>query len=90
MSTYSNGADGSCQNCGAETAEEWHVYCSDCFRQAQGWDDEPRLFDSRPDSAALRFQQEDRERVSLLRLVERLGELERRVANLERERRTGA
>ena len=43
---YSNGADGSCQNCGAETAEEWHAFCPDCYRVEMGWDepdDEPAV-----------------------------------------------
>ena len=40
---YSNGADGSCQECGAETAEEWHAVCPDCFAEQQGW----RTTDSR-------------------------------------------
>lgn len=34
---YSNGADGTCQECGEETAEEWHVYCADCYAREQGW-----------------------------------------------------
>lgn len=39
MSEYANGADGSCQECGAETDEEWHLYCRACYRRQQGWDD---------------------------------------------------
>jgi hypothetical protein len=41
MSVYANGADGSCRSCGAETTEEWHLFCGPCFRVEQGWDDEP-------------------------------------------------
>ena len=72
---YSNGATGSCQSCGEATAEPWHALCADCYREEQGW--------SRPDADALRHQAEDRERVSTLRIIERLNELELRVARLE-------
>ena len=34
---FSNGADGSCQSCGAETDAEWHALCSSCWRKEQGW-----------------------------------------------------
>lgn len=42
----------------------------------------------RPDRAALAFQREDRERLTLLRLLERLDQLERRVEQLERDAST--
>ena len=35
--TYANGADGSCADCGEDTAESWHLYCPDCFAEQQGW-----------------------------------------------------
>src|SRR5262245_23087059 len=38
---YANGADGTCQECGADTDEEWHAYCSACYAAQQGW--RPRL-----------------------------------------------
>jgi len=34
---YSNGANGSCQDCGAATDQPWHAYCSDCYAEQQGW-----------------------------------------------------
>jgi hypothetical protein len=71
---YSNGADGCCQECGEATDEEWHAYCSDCFAAQQGW--------RRPDRDAIETQHETREAVSLLALLERVAELERRVADL--------
>ena len=39
---YSNGADGTCQECGADTDEEWHAYCPDCFAEQQGWSSTPK------------------------------------------------
>jgi NMD protein affecting ribosome stability and mRNA decay len=33
---YSNGADGTCQECGAETDQEWHALCMDCWREEHG------------------------------------------------------
>jgi hypothetical protein len=75
---YSNGADGSCQECGAETEEEWHAYCADCYAEQNGW--------RRPDRAALRWQHEDRQQVTLADVVARLAELEVKVSRLERER----
>jgi hypothetical protein len=71
---YSNGACGSCQECGDPTEEEHHVFCSDCWAGHNGW--------RRPSREALAWQHEDREEVSRLRLLDRVGELERRVATL--------
>ena len=34
---YANGADGSCHNCGADTEEEHHALCTDCWREEQGY-----------------------------------------------------
>lgn len=42
MSDYANGADGSCQECGADTDEEWHALCMTCWRAEQGWDTDKR------------------------------------------------
>jgi hypothetical protein len=77
---YSNGANGSCQECGEATEEEWHVYCSGCYAEQQGW--------RRPDRDALRWQHEDREQVALTEIVARLEKLEVMVRRLERERAT--
>ena len=87
MTEYANGADGSCQSCGEETAEPWHAYCPDCYRDAQGWDEpgyggQPR----RPDPEELQLAHEQRVLSVNLRLAERMNDLERRVATLERER----
>jgi len=79
---YSNGADGSCQECGADTDEEWHAYCGDCFAEQNGW--------RRPNRAALEFQREDRERVTIAQIVARLGELEIRITRLEADRSSGS
>jgi hypothetical protein len=80
---YSNAADGACQQCGADTDEEWHAFCADCFAEQQGW--------RRPDRAELDRQHQDRQQTSLVRLIElvqsfeqRLEELHERVARLER------
>jgi hypothetical protein len=35
---YSNGADGSCQECGAPTDEPWHAYCPPCYAREMGWE----------------------------------------------------
>ena len=67
---YSNGASGECQECGAETEEEWHAYCGDCYAGQNGW--------RRPDPAALAEQHEDRERVTLLQTLELIRSMERR------------
>lgn len=75
---YSNGADGSCQECGADTEEEWHAHCADCYAEQNGW--------RRPDRAALRWQHEDRQQATLADVVARLAELEVKVSRLERER----
>jgi hypothetical protein len=75
---YSNGADGSCKECGEDTAAPWHAYCGECYAKQQGW--------RRPDADALAFQHEDRERVTITRLVERMAALETRIARLERKR----
>ena len=85
---YSNSADGFCQSCGEATAEPWHAYCFECYREEQGWD-EPEFRASaprRPDPDALRWQHEERTRVVALDVLERLNELERRVARLEHQR----
>ena len=79
---YSNGADGSCQECGAETDEEWHAYCADCFAGQNGW--------RRPDRAALRWQHEDRQQVALADVVARLAELEVKVSRLQADRERAA
>jgi hypothetical protein len=71
---YSNGACGSCADCGEATSEEWHTYCSDCFAERNGW--------RRPNRAAIEWQNADRERVSLLTLRERVAELEQRLVTL--------
>ena len=76
---YSNGADGSCVVCGADTDEEWHEFCSDCYAEDQGW--------HRPDRAALAQQHEDRQRATSLQLQERLSELENRIVRLEQHDR---
>jgi len=39
--TFANGADGTCQNCGADTDEPHHLYCGPCYRIEQGWDEPP-------------------------------------------------
>jgi hypothetical protein len=75
---YSNGACGSCQECGEPVDEEWHAFCSDCFAEQNGW--------RRPDASALERQRDERERVSITQLAARLGELEMRIRRLERER----
>lgn len=75
--TYSNGADGSCVECGAETEQEWHEFCPGCYAEQQGW--------SRPDREALAEQADRREVESIARLAARLGELEIRVRRLEQE-----
>jgi hypothetical protein len=80
---YANGADGSCMDCGGDTDEPWHAYRTSCWRAQQGSGESPY----RADSEGLRWQAEDRSRVVVARLIERLDELERRVAKLERERR---
>ena len=85
---YSNGADGTCQDCGADTAEPYHAYCSACYRRQQGWDEpEPVASPYRPDPKQLRWQREDRARVTTALLVERIDRLEARVAKLERRER---
>lgn len=95
MSEYSNGADGSCQECGEATEEEWHLLCRHCYAEENGWDAERPAW--RPDPVALAQQHEDRERVTLLQAAELLAshqrsieELHERVAVLERERRAAA
>jgi hypothetical protein len=77
---YSNGADGSCQECGEATDEEWHVYCSDCYAQEQGWRT------SSADADALAAQAEDRAKVTLTRALARIDDLEARVDRLEDRR----
>jgi hypothetical protein len=77
---YSNGANGSCQECGEGTDEPWHAYCSGCYAEQNGW--------RRHDREALEWQHEDREKVTLTDVVERLVELEVKVSRLERERAT--
>ena len=76
---YSNGADGSCHECGEPTDEPWHQLCSDCYAEAQGW--------KRPDRDALRWQHEDRQQVALAQLVARLEQLEFRIERLEQRLR---
>jgi hypothetical protein len=39
---YSNGANGSCQECGADSDEEWHAFCARCFAGRQGWSSTPK------------------------------------------------
>lgn len=72
---YANGACGVCAECGEPTDEEWHRLCRECYAAEQGW--------RRPDRTALAQQHEDRERVSITRLVERVTALETRVDRLE-------
>ena len=67
---------GDCNECGEPVEEEHHAYCARCFAEQNGW--------SPPDRDELRRQAEDRERMTILRIVERLGQLERRVTELER------
>ena len=82
MSEYANGADGFCCECGDETEEEWHAYCAGCYAEQHRW--------RRPDADALARQHHDRQRVMVVQLVARLGELEIRIRRLERERRVAA
>ena len=79
MTEYSNGACGACIECGSETEEEWHAYCSDCYAQEQGWGTS-----TRPDTDALQWQHEDRAQVVITRLLARVDELEIRIGRLER------
>ena len=66
---------GSCNECGEPVEEEWHAYCPRCYAQEQGWDE--------PDPApALTITDRRFER-----LLERLHDVEIRVARLEH--RTG-
>ena len=83
MTEYANGADGCCQICGESTEEEWHAFCSSCYAEEQGWGPSRH----RPDPDALRQQHEDRAQVVTTRLLERLDEIEIRVARLEHDRR---
>ena len=71
---YSNGASGECQDCGAETEEEWHQFCGDCYARQNGW--------RRPDRAALADQHEDRERLTLLRTLELIRSMEKRLEEM--------
>jgi hypothetical protein len=76
---FSNGADGTCQECGADTDEEWHVLCCDCYGKQQGW--------RRPDppgADALRWQHEDRQRLVTAALLARIDQLDRLVVTLDR------
>lgn len=74
MSEYANGADGTCQECGEGTEQEWHAYCGDCFAEQNGW--------RQPNRDALEVQHQERERVSTLALVDRVDRLERQVIEL--------
>ncbi len=78
MAEYVNGADGFCCECGEATDEEWHAYCASCYAEQQGW--------RRRDAVALAQQHDDRQRVTITQLVERLRELEVRIRRLEGER----
>ena len=69
---------GACNECGEPVEEEHHAYCADCYAEQQGWDRPPA-----PDRDALRRQHEERTELSHLRMLERIAELERRVAALE-------
>jgi hypothetical protein len=40
MTEYSNGADGSCVECGDDTDEEWQLYCTACYFAEHQDDDE--------------------------------------------------
>jgi hypothetical protein len=71
---YSNGACGCCLGCGEATDEPWHAFCSDCWREQDGW--------RRSDRNALAAQHEEREAASRLRLIERVGTLERQLGEL--------
>ncbi len=62
---YSNGADGSCQECGEATDEEYHRLCADCFAEENGWA-RPAW---RPDPDAIADQHEDRQQVTQLRIA---------------------
>ena len=80
MTEYSNGATGSCETCGSETAEPWHLYCPSCLPRSR--DGPTRPVPSR--SSELRRQHEDRTRIVFARLIEQVEDLGRRVAELER------
>ena len=75
---YNNGADGSCQECGADTDEEWYAYCADCFAEQSGW--------HRPSRAALRWQHEDRQQLTLADVIARLDQLEVTIRWLQADR----
>ena len=83
MSDYANGADGSCQSCGADTDEEWHLLCRDCYADEQGW--------TRPASDPPPSQPEAELPPSVIVILARLRtELDDLVASVERLERRGA
>ena len=74
---YSNGADGSCQECGEATEEEWHAYCAACYAEQQGWV-RPRQHHDKPPEVEPTIADRRWER-----LLARMADLERRLARLE-------
>lgn len=87
MTDYSNGADGCCVECGEETAEGWHLYCARCYARQEGWErpDKPGDDPDLPPVVSASFSD-----ARWVRLMTRVAELERRVDQLEHERRTVA
>src|SRR5262249_30330505 len=73
--------DGYCVDCGAETEQEHHWRCRKCFAEQQGWT--VRDEDEAP-AGALAHQRADREGIFASRALERIADLEARVAELER------
>lgn len=72
---------GDCNECGESVTEPHHSLCEDCYAEREGWIRPARP--ERPDREALVWQREDRERITTVRLVERIARLERRVEVLE-------
>jgi hypothetical protein len=70
---------GACNECGAQVEEPYHAYCSDCYAAMNGWHRPEH-----PGRDALEHQHEDRQRVTVSRLVELVSGLDRRLAALER------
>lgn len=67
---------GSCAECGEPVEEEHHAYCPDCYAEQQGWTRRTADLDTR---ASIENRQWER-------LLERVRDLEHRVAELERKR----
>ena len=72
--------DGECVDCGAATEADYHWRCKPCYAIEQGWT--PR--GDADDPGELRKQHVERQSTSLLALVERVAELERRATASER------